>query len=154
MKNKKQCPICYEELDIKDCTPCDECGHLDEELEHFRENKHTYHLVEVFGRRIKLCNFCMLDFGSYHPKTFGEENIKRVILGSKELIEVKQLYNEKIQKDYYCKKCNSKINFVNILFEIKKENSTELGLQADPKGSGFLEIPDDHLKFNSFYTIK
>lgn len=64
--------MCFGPLDVREAAPCDECGGDPEEIEHFRLGKHTYQRFEVFaGLELTLCNFCMVDFGSYDPTFFG-----------------------------------------------------------------------------------
>ena len=62
------CPFCYTSLEVKDVAPCMDCGALEEELDHALKGKHTYAEMRIFDNLILvLCNFCMLDFGSYAP---------------------------------------------------------------------------------------
>jgi hypothetical protein len=59
------CPICYGELEVREVTPCDDCGGRPKELEHFREGMHAYAIYEVFpGLELTLCDFCAVDFAS------------------------------------------------------------------------------------------
>ena len=68
---KEQCPICFGRLEIIYAAPCYDCGHDGNEIDHYKEGKHTYHEFEVFGFPIVLCNFCMVNFSSYDPEYFG-----------------------------------------------------------------------------------
>jgi hypothetical protein len=57
---------------VREVAPCEEGGGDPREIEHFRVRKHTYQRFEVFADlELTLCNFCMLDFGSYDPTFFG-----------------------------------------------------------------------------------
>ncbi len=60
------CPICYTELEVRECAPCHDCGwDVPGEIEDLQQKKHTYATFEVYaGLRLNLCSFCMVDFGS------------------------------------------------------------------------------------------
>jgi hypothetical protein len=73
------CPLCYGELEVRDVAPCDECGALQQELEHFAARKHSYAEYEVFPPlKLTLCNFCDVDFGSGDPTFFGLPRSARI----------------------------------------------------------------------------
>jgi hypothetical protein len=73
------CPLCHGELEVRDVAPCDECGAVAEELEHFKSGKHSYAEYEVFPRlKLTLCNFCDVDFGSRDPTFFGLPRSARI----------------------------------------------------------------------------
>ena len=38
----KYCPICYDELEVRDCAPCHDCGWMETEIEDFKNGIHTY----------------------------------------------------------------------------------------------------------------
>jgi len=49
-----------------------DCGNLPEELQHFREGRHSYAEYQIFGSlSLVLCNVCCNDFGSYDPAFCG-----------------------------------------------------------------------------------
>jgi len=119
----KQCPVCFEELTIQDCAPCDDCGCNQTEILHFKENKHTYKIYDVHkGLHLTLCDFCDVDFGSYDSKYFGFENGYQ--LSIKNFKFIKEIENPKISKDMFCAKCSHKINFLNFVFDIRALNKT------------------------------
>ena len=71
-QTREQCPVCFDFLETKEIAPCMDCGHFEEEIEHALSGKHTYAELRIFGDlTLVLCNFCMVDFGSYHPDFFG-----------------------------------------------------------------------------------
>lgn len=78
MKNE-QCPICYTTLEVKDCAPCDDCGHLEEEIQHFKKGMHQYNIYEIYhGLKLRLCNFCEVDFGAYDSEYLGFSNDRQI----------------------------------------------------------------------------
>src|SRR5882724_11749050 len=70
--SETNCPICFTELEVADVAPCMECGDLPKEIEHALAGTHTYAEMRIFGElTLVLCNFCQVDFGSFHPEYFG-----------------------------------------------------------------------------------
>lgn len=124
MKNT-QCPICFSELEVRDCTPCDDCGGDPQELEDLKANKHIYRRYEIYkGLTLTLCNFCDVDFGSYHADYFGFTNGKRI--GYQHFRELSELKLPAIAKDKYCTVCYAKLKFLNFLAEIRQMNKEEV----------------------------
>ena len=118
----EQCPICYTELEIRVCAPCDVCGWDLKEIDDFKENKHTYKTYEIYkGLQLTLCNFCDVDFGSYKPEYFGFANGKRI--GFQDFHLVKEIKNPQIAKDKFCPQCSARLTFLNFLFDIRQLNS-------------------------------
>ncbi len=90
--SEKQCPICYDILEEIKVAPCDDCGCEENELEHLRKNEHTYQVYEVFeGLKLTLCDFCVVDFGSYVPEYLGFP--KNVMIIYEEMIFIKEIDN-------------------------------------------------------------
>ena len=72
-KKMEQCPICYTKLEVRDCSPCDDCGCNPVELEHFEKKIHKYTTYKILNiERLTLCNFCEVDFGSYLSEFWGK----------------------------------------------------------------------------------
>ncbi|AHM59292.1 hypothetical protein D770_05125 [Flammeovirgaceae bacterium 311] len=119
--SKEQCPICYSELEVVDCAPCHDCGHLPEEVEHFKNGRHKYRIYNVFeGLRLQLCDFCDVDFGSYKSEYFGLENGKRITLEDFEIIQ--ELESRNLVKDKYCRECNKRLRFLTFLRNLREMN--------------------------------
>jgi hypothetical protein len=73
----KQCPICGNELEIQDVTPCIECGALEDQVtllkqniqEDFNRDSVEFEVYRIFDEfEITLCGFCAIDIGSYDPE--------------------------------------------------------------------------------------
>ena len=73
----EQCPICGSELEVKEVTPCIECGALENQVallkqdikEGFKHDSVEYEEYRIFDKfEITLCGFCALDIGSYEPE--------------------------------------------------------------------------------------
>ena len=73
----EQCPICGSELEVKEVTPCIECGALETQVallkqdikEGFKHDSVEYEEYRIFDKfEITLCGFCALDIGSYEPE--------------------------------------------------------------------------------------
>lgn len=118
MKNE-QCPICFSDLELKDCAPCDDCGHLEEEIKHFKQGIHQYNIYNIYkGLRLQLCDFCEVDFGSYKSEYLGFNNNKRIGYGSFEFVF--SVENPSIEKDKYCPECGRRLKFLKFLRELRE----------------------------------
>jgi hypothetical protein len=117
MKNE-QCPICYSELEVKYFAPCDDCGNLDEETNHFKENMHKYNIYEIYnGLKLQLCNFCAVDFGSYKSEYLGfPDNIR---IGFEDFSFVSSVDNPSVQKSKFCPECNKGLKFLTFLIDLR-----------------------------------
>ena len=104
-----------------ECAPCYDCGHLPEEIEHFKNGKHKYRIYDVHeGLRLQLCDFCDVDFGSYKSEYLGLENEKRI--GFEDFEFIAELENPKLEKDKYCHECNKRLKFLIFLRDIREKN--------------------------------
>ena len=118
MKNS-YCPICYGKLDVRDTTPCMDCGVCPEELEHLTQGKHTYAEFEiVFGLILTLCDFCQVDFGSYGPQTWGFPDNRRI--GYEDMI-FKRDVEPVISKTKFCPNCGYGLDFLIFLPEVREK---------------------------------
>jgi hypothetical protein len=120
----EQCPICYHELEVRECAPCDDCGCYPEELKHFEAGMHTYKIYEVYqGMRLALCDFCTVDFGSYKSEYLGFSNGQRI--GFEHFTYVKDLEKPQITKDKCCPECNQRLRFINFLIAVRTMNAKQ-----------------------------
>ena len=127
----EHCPICYSELQVSDCSPCDSCGwNVPIEIEHLNEKRHTYTTYEIYkGLRLTLCDFCAVDFGSHKPEYFGFKNGKRLSLGDFNLVS--RIERPEIVKDKVCPDCCARLKFLKVVSEIRKMNETQ-DLKIEP----------------------
>lgn len=117
MKNE-QCPICYSDLIVVDCAPCDDCGHLKEEIEHFEKGKHKYNVYNIYkGIKLQLCDFCAVDFGSYKPEYLGFNDNGKI--GYENFEIVSPVENPSLEKDKFCPECGKRLKFLNVLRTLK-----------------------------------
>jgi len=87
------------------------CGHVPEELEHFRAGDHTYHELEVFpGLSLVLCDFCQVDFSSYDPTYFGLSRDRRPALHGMNMI--REVHTSETRTDLVCPDCNHPLPFL------------------------------------------
>lgn len=121
----EQCPICFSELEVRDCAPCDDCGwNVPTEMEHLNEGEHTYATYEIYqGLRLTLCNFCAVDFGSYKSEYFGFKNDKRIDFDDFNF--VRQIDHPEIVKDKYCPECSARLKFLEFVTELRKLNEMQ-----------------------------
>ena len=106
MTTPPKCPLCSITMKKSDVAPCIECGHLEEELEHFRQGQHEYFLCEPFKRfEIVLCDFCWADFGSISPHYFGLKDPKQ---NNNLMPRLQKIGDPKIEKGWVCKNCQAR----------------------------------------------
>jgi hypothetical protein len=116
------CPLCYGELEVRDVAPCDECGAVPQEIEHFAYGKHTYAEYEVFPPlKVTLCNFCDVDFGSYDPTFFGLPPKARIGYQYMRLIE--PVRQPTLSKDKYCPTCNLRLSFLRFVHRSRQQHA-------------------------------
>lgn len=114
----EQCPVCYGKLEVRDCTPCDDCGGDPAELLDFKNEVHTYTTYEVAdGLRLTLCDFCAVDFGSYTPEYLGDKKFEISSFGF-----IKQLDNPQVVKDKFCPECEKRLTFLKFVAEVREMN--------------------------------
>jgi hypothetical protein len=118
----KNCPVCYTELEVRDCAPCHDCGDDPKELDDFRAGIHVYREWIIYNDlRLVLCDFCDVDFGSYIPSYFGFKNGKRLSLT--DFAFVRDMHNPVIEKDNYCTECRKRLKFLKFLAAIREMNA-------------------------------
>ena len=110
-----QCPICFTELEVRDCGPCDDCGwDVPKEIEHLKDRIHTYNAYDIYeGLRLTLCDFCLADFVYYESKYFGLNEGQRLNL--QDFKFVRQVDNPQVIKDKFCPECSRRLKFLNFV---------------------------------------
>lgn len=99
-----------------------ECGQLEQEIEHALAGKHTYAEWRIFGDlTLVLCNFCMVDWDSYHPEFFGLP--PNTDIGFKRMQLVREPEKIEIAKDKYCPTCGHRIQFLEFLVAARELHS-------------------------------
>jgi hypothetical protein len=118
------CPVCYEKLEIVEVAPCDDCGWREIEIQHFKEKKHIYAKFEVYGSKLILCNFCDVDFSSFHPSFWGFSAKEKIGYGSKDFHKIEEIPYEKlgIGKDKFCPFCYARLTFLRALVKTRENN--------------------------------
>lgn len=116
------CPICYTELQVKEVTPCMQCGADEFELDHYKTHKYREYEL-YFGQRLILCDFCDVDFGSYDPTYFGFPKNRRV--GFEDFIFIKDIEDKELRKDKFCPQCCNRLPFLKFIDTCRKENGKQ-----------------------------
>ena len=117
------CPLCYSQLEAREVAPCDECGGVPGEIEHFVAGKHTYAEYEVFPPlKLTLCNFCDVDFGSFDPTYFGLPRNARI--GYQFMRLVQPLREPMPGRDKFCPSCNLRLSFLRFVDAARKQNAS------------------------------
>jgi hypothetical protein len=116
------CLLCYEELEVREVAPCDDCGWDPTEIEHFNIGKHHYTEYEIFpGLNLTLCNFCDVDFGSYDPTFFGLP--KRTRIGFDKMKFVRVVREASLGRDKYCPNCKCRLSFLKFVVQAREKNA-------------------------------
>ena len=114
------CPVCYEPLEIREVSPCMDCGCHPTEVEHARQGKHTYAEYRIFGDlSLVLCNFCQVDFTSYDPTFFNLPREKRIGLGEKGFQFVREV-QPVVTKGKCCPQCRLPLPFLEFVVRARE----------------------------------
>jgi len=109
--SETNCPICFSDLEVADVTPCAECGNIPEEIEHTAAGIHTFAEMRIFGDlTLVLCNFCQVDFGSFHPEYFGLP--RAAVIGYEKMQFLRTVDDVRIGKDKVCPNCKYRLAFL------------------------------------------
>ncbi|RTQ45800.1 hypothetical protein EJV47_23475 [Hymenobacter gummosus] len=115
MPRSAQCPICFGALEVRLCAPYHACGgDVPTELEHLHAGRHTYATYEVRpGRRLTLCDFCVLDLGSYRPEALGLPAGQRLRFADVQFVAA--VAHPRAAYDQYCPGCGQRLAFLRLL---------------------------------------
>jgi hypothetical protein len=120
----EQCPVCYHQLEVRECDPCEDCGYLNHGITHSHKHLETYKIYEVYqGLRLTLCDFCAVDFGSYKPEYFGFTGKNPIAYQNFEF--VRDVADPQVVKDKFCPECSSRLPFLKFLSEVRSLNSIQ-----------------------------
>ncbi len=127
--HNEQCPECGTELEVREVTPCIDCGALEDQVELLKQDiaeNYTHDSVEFNVYRlfekyeVTLCGFCAVDFGSYDPTYFGFPRNKNI--GYEKMQFISAVREPKVGKDKYCPACKERLSFTKFLFRVRNEN--------------------------------
>lgn len=119
----KQCPICYSTLESRPVAPCWDCGHAETELADLAAGEHTYHEFRAFGQHsVILCDFCMVDFGSYYPSYFGLPDRGQLVGQVLDLVRSVDPTGYPIT-DSYCEPCGHRLAFLRFLAAVRLQHA-------------------------------
>ncbi len=113
------CPLCYEQLEIREVAPCMECGSATGEIDEARDGEHTYAEYRVFGDlSLVLCDFCQADFSSWDPTYFGLPLGRSV--GMARGWQFIRSVEPVITKDKCCAKCGHRLSFLEFVIHARE----------------------------------
>ncbi|MEO0660396.1 MAG: hypothetical protein AAFZ87_02560, partial [Planctomycetota bacterium] len=115
-----QCPLCFDHLVARQVAPCHDCGHDPSELDDLEAGVHTYARCRVFGLEIVVCNFCMVDFGSYEPTTFGPGGAPGPYGYGRGLVDVAPVRDPGVEWDWVCESCERRLAFLRFLDDARR----------------------------------
>jgi hypothetical protein len=77
--------------------------------------------MEVFEDwRLVLCDFCIVDFGSYNPSFFGLPRDRGVRW--QDLRFIKRVHEPSLGQDKYCPSCDHRLTFLNFVAAVRLKN--------------------------------
>lgn len=122
MRNE-QCPLCSGSLEVREASPCHECGGDPGSVERFNSGEHTYHAVKVFrDQELILCDSCMLNFGSFDPEFFGQP--KGTLIGFEHMEVVREIQSPSGRPDMFCTSCGYRLRFLRFVKDLRKGATT------------------------------
>ena len=115
------CPLCDGPLEVREASPCHECGGDPESLARFRKGESTYHTVRMFGGlELVLCEVCMVNFGSHDPEFFGQQGHA---IGFEHMDIVKQIQSPSARNDFFCPNCGYRLKFLRFVKDARANAS-------------------------------
>jgi hypothetical protein len=133
------CPLCQSALEMREVTPCMDCGGHPREREHTAQGLHSYERLRAFGRfEIVLCDFCRIDFGSYPNYFFGLPSHQHTGYNSLESLGPYQ--GPKVVQDHFCNQCGYSLRFLQFVADARSYHKAAFpeqthGDDAPPGGS-------------------
>jgi hypothetical protein len=117
------CPFCRGSLELREASPCHECGGDPESLARFRRGETSHYSVKMFGGlELVLCEICMVNFGSHDPKFFGQRHAYGV--GFEHMEILKQIQNPSSRNDLFCPSCGYRRTFLRFVKEARAKASS------------------------------
>jgi hypothetical protein len=123
--NATHCPLCYEPLEVREVSPCMDCGSKLEKLGHARVGEYTYAEYRIFrDLSLVLCSFCQWDFSSYDPTFFGLPRGTWVGMESRRWTFVREV-QPVITKDKCCAHCGYRLPFLEFVARARELHSDD-----------------------------
>ena len=129
-ENNTHCPLCYEELNTVETTPCICCGQFETSLkvlkqdvkENFSHDSVNYSIYRAFEKyEVSLCCLCRLEFSSYNPEFFGFSKNKIISPDNFQFLE--SIEAPSIEKDKYCENCHMRLAYLLFTQKLRVENT-------------------------------
>ncbi len=117
------CGLCRGPLEVREASPCHECGGDPESLARFRKGETSYYSVKVFGGlELVLCEVCMVNFGTHDPEFFGQRHGYGFDFEHMEVS--KQILSPSSLSDLYCPSCGYRRAFLRFVKEARAKASS------------------------------
>jgi hypothetical protein len=105
--NHEQCPVCFEELEVRAVNPCFVCGGLPD----VAPSKPDWHFkIREDGTPLTLCEICFLEEVLSNQ---GDLKERIRIKDQRDLVEVSPGSTPKFDK--FCPTCNQRLSLLNIM---------------------------------------
>ncbi|MCP4129454.1 MAG: hypothetical protein GY754_00420 [bacterium] len=111
------CPICSNELEVRETTPCMDCGAFPREVKYLQAGKRSFAEFEIIeGLTLVLCSSCHVDFGSYKAEMWNLPNNRR--LGYGDIVYIRDI-DPVSTKDKFCPHCGHRLAFLKFWDAVK-----------------------------------
>ena len=123
----ENCPICYEELEVVETTPCICCGKDQDKISVLKQGITEQHIHDsfnfatyrAFGKlEVILCDFCPFEFTSFDASFFGFPKEKK--MGPENFQFLKIIEKPQIGKDKFCSACYMRSAFITFTLNLRK----------------------------------
>lgn len=124
------CPLCFEELEVVETTPCIACGNFDFNIEVLKQDiaeSYAHDSVNFANYRafdkheIILCDLCPFDMSSFDPEVFGLEKSKAISPSDFQFLTA--IENPSIERDKFCLACNMRLAYLLFVEKAQKANA-------------------------------
>jgi hypothetical protein len=117
--NAVVCPLCASQLAERQVAPCHDCGGAPSEIGECERGEHEYHVFELWGHEVVLCDFCDADFGSYYPEFWG---LPAGADPDYPLTLLRKVDAPTISIDLYCSSCKHRLVFLQLLKAVRDQH--------------------------------
>ncbi|MGH1426462.1 MAG: hypothetical protein ACRBEE_00830 [Arenicella sp.] len=128
--NITNCPVCFDELEVIETTPCMVCGHDKDKVsllkqdiaEKFQHDSFTFSTFRSFEKiECNLCDFCSLEFTSMDPEFFGFEKGK--VMWPENFQFLTHIARPSVEYDKFCTQCNMRLSFIKFTKLLRELNN-------------------------------
>lgn len=116
------CPICYNEMEIRDVTPCHVCGGWGDLEETIQTRRYSDYRLES-GQIITLCYGCYLDeLLSLQGDLVDYLGIRKSKHTAEGYTHTEELAKPSVGKDKYCVECQKRFKLIKLHLKLREDS--------------------------------